>query len=245
MAFNYKGYLQSKLEQLTDLSVKVVDALDFSLDSDLKVIIKYLTGTLYKGTKIQPVQLYVLSSNVEEAKMLMETFAETYSQSRERLDFKYFKQTYTTLVILDNFMQIKNKQISALYISGMLTILEGVIDINKVRIGDEDLTLIEAQEHYVVQATTKKVAQEELSYNKKQTASYSLQLTIKNDNSVFCNNLKQIRHGLISGNTQFKVKIYYDNEVNPIEHNMIILDHSLTTSEANIPIVSVVLGVDE
>ena len=89
MAFNYKGYLQSKLEQLTDLSVKVVDELDFSLDSDLKVIIKYLTGTLYKGTKIQPVQLYVLSSNVEEAKMLMETFAETYSQSRERLDFKY------------------------------------------------------------------------------------------------------------------------------------------------------------
>ena len=142
-------------------------------------------------------------------------------------------------------MQIKNKQISALYISGMLTILEGVVDINKVSIGDEDLTLIEAQEHYVVQATTKKVAQEELSYNKKQTASYSLQLTIKNDNSVFCNNLKQIRHGLISGNTQFKVKIYYDDEVNPIEHNMIILDHSLTTSEANIPIVSVVLGVDE
>ena len=142
-------------------------------------------------------------------------------------------------------MQIKNKQISALYISGMLTILEGVIDINKVRIGDEDLTLIEAQEHYVVQATTKKIAQEELSYNKKQTASYSLQLTIKNDNSVFCNTLKQIRHGLISGNTQFKVKIYYDDEVNPIEHNMIVLDHSLTTSEANIPVVSVVLGVDE
>ena len=28
MAFNYKGYLQSKLEQLTDLSVKVVDELD-------------------------------------------------------------------------------------------------------------------------------------------------------------------------------------------------------------------------
>lgn len=245
MAFNYKGYLQEKLEQLTSLSIKVVDELDFSLDSDIKVIIKYLTGTLYKGTRIQPVQLYVLSNKFEETKLLMETFAETYSQSRERLDFEYFKQTYTTPVVLDNFMQIKNRQMSALYISGMLTILAGVVDINKISIDGEDITLIDAQEHYVVQATTKKVAQEELSYNKKQTASFSLQLTIKNDRSVFCNRLRNIRHGLLSGNTQFKVKIYYDNEVNPIEHNMIILDHSLTTSEANIPVVSVVLGVDE
>lgn len=245
MEFNFKDYLYEKLEELTASSIEVVDELDFKLNTDIKVIIKYLTGTIYKGTRIQPIQLYVLNDNLEEAKMLLETFTETYSQSREKIDFNYFKQVYTTPVVLDNFMQIKNRQMSALYISGTLTILEGVVDINKVTIDDEELNVIDTQEHYIVQATTKKVATEELSYNKKQTATYSLQLSIKNDRSVFCNKLKRIRHGLLEGNNKFKVDIYYDDEDLPITHNMVVIDHNLMTSESSIPIVSVTLGVDE
>ena len=245
MEFNFKDYLYEKLDELTASSIEVVDELDFKLNTDIKVIIKYLTGTIYKGTRIQPIQLYVLNDNLEEAKMLLETFTETYSQSREKIDFNYFKQVYTTPVVLDNFMQIKNRQMSALYISGTLTILEGVVDINKVTIDDEELNVIDTQEHYIVQATTKKVATEELSYNKKQTATYSLQLSIKNDRSVFCNKLKRIRHGLLEGNNKFKVDIYYDDEDLPITNNMVVIDHNLMTSESSIPIVSVTLGVDE
>lgn len=245
MEFNYKSYLYDKLKNLTASSIEVVDELDFKLNTDIKIIIKYLTGTIYKKTKIQPIQIYVLNDDLEEAKMLMETFTETYSQSREKIDFNYFKQVYTTPVVLDNFMQIKNRQMSALYLTATLTILEDVVDISKIVIDDEELTLIDTQEHYIVQSTTKKIATQELSYNKKQTATYSLQLNIKNDRSVFCNKLKRIRHGLISGNSTFKVDIYYDDEIEPITHNMIIVDHNLMTSESNIPIVSVTLGVDE
>lgn len=244
MAFNYKNYLKSKLQELTDLKIEVVDELDFRLNSDIKVIIKYLTGTLHKGTKVQPIQIYVLSDNVEEAKLLLDTFATTYSQTKERIDFQNVKQTYTTPVVLDNFMQIKNKQISALYISGMLTILEGVVDISKIVIDDEEILPIDTQEHYIVQTTTQKVNNEFYSYNKHQTATYSISITMKNDKSVFCENLKQLRHGKTRIPKKFQVKIYYDNESQPITHSMLVIDHNLITSEANMPTVSVVLGVE-
>lgn len=245
MAFDYKGYLQEKLTELTELTVEVVDELDFKLDSDIKVVIKYLTGTLHKGTKVQPIQLYVLSDNVDEAKLIMDTFAVTYSQTKERIDFRNVKQTYTTPVVLDNFMQIKNKQISALYISGMLTILEDVVDISQIAIDGEIISPIDIQEHYIVATTTKKVSNKVFSYNKQQSATYSLALSMKNDKSIFCEKLKQIRHGKIEANNKFSVSILYDNDTQHITHNMIVIDHNYMTSESNMPTISVVLGVDE
>lgn len=245
MAFNFKDYLQEKLKELTDLSLEVVDELDFKLDTDIKVIIKYLTGTLHKGTKVQPIQIYVLSDNIDEARLIMDTFATTYSQTKDRVDFKNIKQTYTTPVVLENFMPMRNKQISALYISGMLTILDDVVDISKLVIDDEEIFPIDIQEHYIVTATSKKMTDYRYSYNKQQTATYTLMLSMKNDKSNFSQKLKRIRHAETSGNISFKVDIYYDNDMIATSHNMIILDHNLITSESNIPTISVLLGVDE
>ena len=209
MAFNFKNYLQEKLQALTDLSVKVVDELDFKLESDIKVIIKYLTGTIYQDTLLQPMQLYVITDKFEEARFLLQAFVETYSQTRDRFEFKYFKQMYNTPVVLENFMPIKNKQSNALYVNATLTILGDVVDISKIEIDDEEIKFIDAQEHYIVQTSTQKIAGEELSYSKKQTALYSLAIICKNSNNVFLRKVKQIRHGLLSGNNQFNVKIYF------------------------------------
>ena len=244
MAFNFKKYLKEKLQSLTDLNVEVVDELDFKIESDIKVIIKYLTGTIYQDTLLQPMQLYVLTDKFEEARYLMQTFVEAYSQTRDRYDFKYFKQTYNTPVVLENFIPIKNKQSNALYVNATLTLLGDVIDIEKIVIDDEEIRFIDAQEHYIVQSSTQKIAGQELSYSKKQTATYSLAITCKNGNSVFLRKVKEIRHGLLIGNNQFNVKIYYDNDATPLEHKMIIISSSLATSESTFPTSTITLGVD-
>ena len=244
MAFNFKKYLQEKLQSLTDLNVKVVDELDFKMESDIKIIIKYLTGTIYQDTLLQPLQIYVLTDKFEEAKYLMQTFVETFSQTRDRFEFKYFKQTYNTPVVLENFIPIKNKQSNALYINATLTLLGDVVDIEKITIDDEEIKFVDAQEHYIVQSTTQKITGEELSYNKKQTATYSLAITCKNSNNLFLRKVKQIRHGELSGNNKFKVSIYYDNDAVPTIHNMIIINSSLVTSESAFPTSTITLGVD-
>jgi hypothetical protein len=245
MAFNFKDYLQDKLQALTDLSVKVVDELDFKLESDIKVIIKYLTGTIYQDTLLQPMQLYVITDKFEEARFLLQTFVETYSQTRDRFQFKYFKQMYNTPVVLENFIPIKNKQSNALYVNATLTMLGDVVDISKLEIDNEEIKFIDCQEHYIVQSTSQKIAGEELSYNKKQTATYSLVIVCKNVNNVFLRKAKQIRHGQLSGNNQFSVKIYYDNESRPVEHKMIIMNSSFVTTEASFPTSTITLGVDK
>ena len=245
MAFNFKEYLQEKLQALTDLSVKVVDELDFKLESDIKVIIKYLTGTIYQDTLLQPLQLYVLTDKLEEAKYIMQTFVETYSQTRDRYDFKHFKQTYNTPVVLENFIPIKNKQSNAVYVNATITLLGDVVDIARITIDDEDIRFVDAQEHYIVQSSTQKIAGQELNYNKKQTATYSLALTCKNSNNVFFRKLKQMRHGLLNGNNKFVVKIYYDGDTAPIIHNMVVLGSSFATSEASFPTTTITLGVDD
>lgn len=244
MAFNFKNYLQEKLQALTDLSVKVVDEMDFKLESDIKVIIKYLTGTIYQDTLLQPMQLYVLTDKFEEARFLMQTFVENFSQTRDRFEFKYFKQSYNTPVVLENFIPIKNKQSNALYVNATLTLLGDVIDISRITIDDEDIRFVDAQEHYIVQSSSQKIAGEELSFNKKQTATYSLALTLKNGNSVFLRKIKEIRHGLLNGNNKFVIKIYYDNDATPIIHNMIVISSSMTTSESTFPTSTITLGVD-
>lgn len=245
MAFDFKNYLQEKISSLTDLKVNVVDEMDFKLDSDIKIIIKSLTGTLYQNSIILPIQLYVISSKLEETKLLMQTFTETFSQTKDRYSFKNFKQVYTTPVVLENFMPIQNKQMNVIYINATLTILEDVNDIKKITINNEIIDCINVQEHYIVQATSKKIADQELSFNKKQTATYSLTLTLKNNSSAFCRKLKLIRHGYESGNAIFPISIYYDEDDEPMIHNMVILDHVLVTSENGLPINTVVFGVDE
>lgn len=245
MAFNYKKYLKEKLQSLTLLSIDVVDEMDFKLESDIKVIIKYLTGTIYQDTLLQPLQLYVLTDKFEEARYIMQTFVENYSQTRDKFEFKYFKQTYNTPVVLENFIPIKNKQSNALYVNATLTLLGDVIDIEKIEIDNEEIRFVDAQEHYIVQTTSQKIANEELSYNKKQTATYSLAITCKNSNSIFLRNVKRIRHGDLSGNNRFKVSIYYDGDSSPITHYMIIISSSLTTSESTFPTSTITLGVDK
>jgi hypothetical protein len=245
MAFNFKNYLQNKLQALTDLSVKVVDELDFKLESDIKVIIKYLTGTIYQDTLLQPMQLYVITDKFEEARFLMQTFVETYSQTRDKFEFKHFKQVYNTPVVLENFIPIKNKQSNALYVNATLTLLGDVVDIEKITIDDEEIKFVDAQEHYIVQSTSQKIAGYELSYNKKQTATYSLTIICKNSNNVFLRKIKQMRHGQLSGNTAFNVKIYYDNDATPMQHNMVVMSSILATTESTFPTSTITLGVDK
>lgn len=244
MAFDFKLYLQLQLKSLTDLSVSVVDEMDFKLDTDIKVILKKLTGTIYQDTLMQPIQIYVISDKFKEAKALLETFVEKYSQTKSAIDFVWFKQVYSTPVVLENFIPIKNKQSSALYVNGTLTLLGDVIDIDKLVIDDEEIIFVDAQEHYIVQTSSQKIAEQELSYNKKQTATYSLAITCKNKNNVFLRKVKEIRHGQLSGNNKFSVEIYYTGDSTPFIHNMILISASLTTSESTFPTSTITLGVD-
>src|SRR3990167_540294 len=113
---SYRDYLATKLTWAT-----VTDELDYQRHADEHVvIIKELTGSIYRDATIKPIQIEVHTDNVVDTKALLETFAKAYNNTDYTEDLDYIKQYYSTPMVINNFNMSGTNYSSTILLSGTL-----------------------------------------------------------------------------------------------------------------------------
>jgi hypothetical protein len=275
---NYKAYLETELKALyTTLSsgttptipsgykINVIQELSFGTEDEsekktITFVLKVVTGSVLTNSVVYPVQIMVFSEvgSVEYARTLIDTFAKNKSMttfsvidnSTNPATMIYYKQMYSTSVIMSNFNRTPDGLRSMLFLGGTVVVTKNINDISYITIrkGTDTATTIKFMSFaftYTVTPDSQRVSGEELNVTKKKLANQMLSFTTNNLSSQFFTDVYNIASGSLSGNTAFEVKLYRGTEASPIlvsTFSMILLDYSLTSTPNELPILTIRLG---
>lgn len=246
---NIKNYIQDKLNEIVtdlypDYKIKVYDELNFDYEEDEKLIIviyKQLAGNVDSKTISIPAQLTIFSENnsLQVTKDIFNKFVSLYSNTNDFIDDYQFKQTYSTIVDVSNFMEVNNGYRSMLYVGANFTILENTSDLKELYIDNEKIEYVDYNLSYVISPSASSTNKDKILKNKKQTATLSLNVTIQANQTIFMQKLRALRLEQLNGNNVFEVKlVYFDNNAEEV-YKMIIGSAALIGSKAALGVYSI------
>jgi len=260
---DFKAYLQEQLDALyltastgstpifeTGYTFKVVEEASFA-DPDenaktILVVVKYLTGIIMSSSVAYPIQLMIYSeaNGIEVARYILDTFATTKNMTAFIRNFKYYKQTYSTTVLMSQFNPGPDGFRGMLYLSGTLVVTENIMDIAYIKVMGKRLSTNNVTISYNAQPDNQRIGSAELNTTKKHSATIMLQFDTINIDDVadgtavgnrFYTALKNIRNGTVSGNTTFLVELYKANDTLYESYTMIIINHAVIYVPGDLP----------
>ena len=83
-------------------------------------IIKYLQGSNYRESIIQPVQLSVFTNDLPSTKAILDSFTKAYTNVPYTDGLDYINQIYSTPMVLSNFNQVGTNYVSQFIVSPRL-----------------------------------------------------------------------------------------------------------------------------
>jgi hypothetical protein len=265
----YKQYLKEQLDLLytaastgvnpifqTGYEFKVVEEASFA-DPDetsktILVVVKYLTGIIMSSSIAYPIQLmvYAEANGIEVARYILDTFATTKSMTAFIRNFKYYKQTYSTSVVMSQFNQGPDGFRGMIYLSGTLVVTENIQDIAYIRVMGKKITTNSVTVSYNVQPDNQRVEGQEINTTLKHTASVMVQFDTINIDDVadgtqtqnrFYTALKNLRTGTISGNTTFLVQLYKADDTLYESYNMIVINQANVYVPGDLPRIQITM----
>lgn len=249
----------------TGYKLNIVEELSFGTEEQtekktITFVIKVATGNILTNSVVYPVQIMIFSEvgSVEHARTLIDTFAKSYSMttfsvidnSTNPATMIYYKQMYSTSVIMSNFNRTPDGLRSMLFLGGSVVVTKNINDISYITIrkGTDTPTTIKFMSFaftYTVTPDSQRVSGQELNVTKKKLANQMLSFTTNNLSSQFFTDVYNIASGTLAGNTAFEIKLYRGTEASPIlvsTFSMILLDYSLTSTPNELPILTIRLG---
>ena len=102
---SYLSYLQG----IFGSSITVTNELNNNYNGDgTVVVIKYLQGSIYQDSTIQPIQLAVYTDDMPATKTLLETITKAYNDVSFTDGLDYVKQFYGTPLLLSAYQPAGN-----------------------------------------------------------------------------------------------------------------------------------------
>ena len=237
---NYLNYIKS----LTPFNNYIVtEELNYQFNGEQTAcVIKYLNGTNYIDSKVQPIQLIVYTKDSQTTKSELETFTKTYNNVPSTYDngdgtIDYFQQIYSTPNMMMAFDPTGNNYTHQYNINVTLLISSNVSDITQVKIDNVVYETTQRTLSYVSQVDNQRKSNEELNTSQITYASVKFNCNLINKNKNLQNKLKQIRLGTISIDTSFAIELTF-SDASTETYTMKLDNATLNSENQTLPILA-------
>lgn len=227
------------LQGLLGDDVIVTEELNFNYSgSGMMVVIKYLSGSNFRQSTIQPIQLIVYTDDAPAAKSLLDTFTKTYNNVSYLDGLDYVQQIYSTPSVLSNFQPVGANFTQQLVINGVLVISSNVSEIKEVKIDGEVYETSSRIVSYVANVDNQRRSGEFINKTNIRNGMVKFNCTMVNNANTLSQKIRSIRTGAIDIDNSFTIWLKYsDNDV--VEQYTMKLDSSTINSEnQSLPILS-------
>jgi hypothetical protein len=232
---NYLNYLKS-LVILNDF--EITEEINYQYNGETNaIVIKYLSGTNFRESTIQPIQLSIYTNDIENTKSILDSFVATYNNSPfyenvNSINY-YVQQIYSTPLLLASFEPVGNNYMHTFVISSTLLISKNVSDIKQVEIDGLSYETTSRILTYTAQLDNQRIANSFINESNVSFATIKFNVNVINKSTGLEGSLAQkislIRRGLIDIDTPFTIKLTYSDEA--VETYIMRLDSSSLTSE--------------
>jgi len=243
----YKNWLLNRLTEIKqDLdfdkySIEVFNEQDYAKEKSIKpktitVILKFLQSFMVIAASTQPIQMLVVSeeNSLSVANTIITKFCHTYNLTTIPDGTTYVKHSYSTPVVLSNFNLIGVGLRSVLYINTTLYILEDVLDINTLKIDDNEVVFLSATAGYTMNGDTQPF-DGGYAITEKDFATFSMTIIVPCVKTDFTTKCLQIMNGTSTykGNDVFA----FDFSIGDLSFalNMKLKSCTFTTAKNNVP----------
>lgn len=235
MNYRYENWLKEKLEfirqnfavndaSFNDIVFDIVSEQEYAKKEDysptvIYVVIKKYNATPILSTKVQPMQLMILSEeyDLENTLLIFNKLVEEYQLDIENIvnedsSYTYIKHEYQSPAVMTNFIEVGAGRRSIIYVPVTLSIMENNVSlIRNVNISinngvAEKLTVVNLSFVYNMQGNTQQLPSKHLSETVKSVAITGINFVLQAiSTSSFINNLMDVSFGLISGNSTYTI----------------------------------------
>ena len=238
---NYLSYVKSIFNNYTNTYI-ITEEINYQYNGDGNaVIIKYLSGTNYKDSVIQPIQLSVYTNNPNSIRADLDNFANALNNAPffdPSSPTTYVQQLYSTPILMTPFDPAGNNYIHQFIISGTLLISNNVSEIKKIEIDGEELETTVRNVSYTSQIDNQRINNFFLNESNVTYGSIQLSIQMINKNNVLSNKLRLLRTGNFDIDNTFTIKLTYsDNNATEI-YQMKLLSVSLNSENQSLPILT-------
>lgn len=163
----YKEWLKNRLVEcknaldFKDYNIEVYNEQDYAKNRSIKaktmtVIIKFLSSTLIFSAKTQPIQMLIIAeeNSISVANTIATKFCDTFNFAIIPDGTTYVKHMYSSPAVLSNFNLIGIGLRTVLYVNTTLFILEDVMDINNLKIDNNNIEFLSATIGYTMDGDT-------------------------------------------------------------------------------------------
>lgn len=233
---NYKTYIEG-LSYFSGYTV--TDELNYQYNgSGNALIIKYLNGTNYKDSKVQPIQLAVYTNDLVATKATLDTFTKEKNNSPFVDNQDYVQQIYSTPMLLTPFDPTGNNYTHQFIINVTLLISSNVNEIKQVYIDGIEYETTQRTLSYTAQIDNQRNANAYLNTSNVTYGSlqFNCQMILKNN--TLNNKLKLIRTNLSDLDTAFTIKLVYSANNTEETYTMKLSNMTINSENQSLPILS-------
>jgi hypothetical protein len=233
---NYKEYL----EGLAYFDGYVItDEINYQYNGEGNaLIIKYLSGTNYRDSKIQPIQIAIYTNDLVSTKQTLDSFTSALNNSPFYDNTDYIQQIYTTPLLLTPFDPTGNNYTHQFIISATLLISTNVSEIKKVFIDGVEYETTQRTLSYVAQVDNQRVSNSYLNTTNVTYGSLQFSCQMINKNNTLSNKIRLLRTNQLNIDTSFTIKLVYsDNDYEEV-YGMKLDNVTINSENQSLPIIS-------
>jgi hypothetical protein len=233
---NYKEYL----EGLAYFDGYVItDEINYQYNGEGNaLIIKYLAGTNYRDSKIQPIQLAIYTNDLVSTKQTLDSFTSALNNSPFYDNTDYIQQIYTTPLLLTPFDPTGNNYTHQFIISATLLISTNVSEIKQVFIDGVEYETTQRTLAYVAQVDNQRVSNSYLNTTNVTYGSLQFSCQMINKNNTLSNKIRLLRTNQLNIDTSFTIKLVYsDNDYEEV-YGMKLDNVTINSENQSLPIIS-------
>lgn len=238
---NYLNYIKS-INIFSDYVI--TDEINYQFNGEqTALIIKYLNGTNFRDSKIQPIQLLVFTKDSQATKAELEEFTKAYNNVPSYYDngdgtTDYFQQIYSTPNMMMSFDPTGNNYTHQYSINVTLLISSNVSDIKMVKIDGLEYETTQRILTYFAQLDNQRVSNSELNISQATYGSVKFNCNLINKNNVLSNKIRGIRTGSLSIDTIFNVQLTFSDNDTTETYSMKLDNVTLNSENQSLPVLS-------
>lgn len=229
----------SHLQSIFGNQATITEELSYQYDGEsILIIIKYLAGSNYLESTVQPIQLGVYTNDVPATRTLLETFAKTYNNTSYTDGLDYIRQIYSTPLVLSTFQPTGVNYTSQIIVSGTLIISSNVSDIKSVAIDGVVYETTSRILTYVAMPNNKRDSTTNLNRTRISYASLKFNCTMINKSNVLNTKIRNLRTELLPVDTTFTIVLTFSDNDATETYEMRLDSHTLNSENQILPTLS-------
>lgn len=226
---NYKEYLQG----LSYFDGYVItDEVNYQYNGEGNaIVIKYLSGTNFRDSKVQPIQLAIYTTDIVATKQTLDSFTSQLNNSPFYDNTDYIQQIYSTPLLLTPFDPAGTNYIHQFIVSATLLISNNVSEIKQVFIDGVEYETTQRTLTYVGQVDNQRVSSSNLNTSNVTYGSMQFNCQMINKNNTLSNKIRLLRTNQLDIDTSFAIKLVYSD--NDLEENYTMKLNNVTINSEN------------